>query len=233
MQQINIYFDESCHLLKDKSNVLGIGCLYCPAEKKKEIMYNIRTIKRKHGFKKDHEIKWTKVSNNKMQLYKELIDYLFNEKNLYFRAVITLQKNRLVVSGEKEYRAWYEKMNYYLFNKIISYGYKYRIFLDKRDTKGKENLAKLREIICNSKYDFSMDIISSIEDINSNNNDLIQLTDLLIGALTYYHRGLSSSPAKREVARYLSSKTDINKTSLWSNTKFNLLIWSPNDNYDK
>ena len=28
MQQINVYFDESCHLLKDNSNVLGIGCLY-------------------------------------------------------------------------------------------------------------------------------------------------------------------------------------------------------------
>ena len=147
MQQINVYFDESCHLLKDNSNVLGIGCLYCPVEYKKEIMYNIRAIKRKHNFSRDHEIKWTKVSKGKMQLYKDLIDYLFEEKNLYFRAVITLHKDRLVVSGEEEYRHWYEKMNYYLFNKIINYGYVYRLFLDKRDTKGKENLSKLEEII--------------------------------------------------------------------------------------
>ena len=233
MQQINVYFDESCHLMKDNSNVLGIGCLYCPEKYKKEIMYNIRTIKRKYGFSRDHEIKWTRVSMNKINLYKELIEYFFQEKHLYFRAIITLNKNNLVVSGEKEYREWYEKMNYYLFNKIINRGYTYRIFLDKRDTKGKENLNKLKEIICNSKYDFSMDTIESIEDINSNNNDLIQLTDLLIGALTYYHRGLTTSPAKMEIIRKLSSIFNISETSPWEAAKFNLLIWTPNEKYKK
>lgn len=233
MQQVNIYFDESCHLLKDKSNVLGIGCLYCPAEYKKQIMYNIRSIKRKYNFKKDHEIKWTRVSKGKIQLYKELIDYLFEEKNLFFRALITLNKDKLVVSGESEYRHWYEKMNYYLFNKIIYSGFEYRIFLDKRDTKGKENLNKLEEVICNSKYDFSKSTIKSIEDITSNNNELIQLTDLIIGALTYYHRGLTTSPAKMEIVKYLNSKVNISQTSNFNDTKFNLLIWSPQDNYGK
>lgn len=233
MKQINVYFDESCHLLKDKSNVLGIGCLYCQSEHKKEIMYNIRAIKRKYGFKRDHEIKWTKVSMKKIELYKDLIDYLFQEDKLHFRGVITLNKSQLVVSGESEYRQWYDKMNYYLFNKIINRGYIYRIFLDKRDTKGKENLGKLKEVICNSKYDFSMDTISSIEDINSNNNDLIQLTDLIIGALTYYHRGLTTSPAKMEIIKHISSKTNITETSDWNETKFNILIWSPNSNYGK
>lgn len=233
MQQINIYFDESCHLLKDNSNVLGIGCLYCPVENKKEIMYNIRAIKRKHNFSRDHEIKWTRVSKGKIQLYKDLIDYLFEENNLYFRAIITLHKDKLVVSGEEEYRRWYEKMNYYLFNKIINYGYIYRLYLDKRDTKGKENLSKLEEVICNSKYDFSMITIKSIEDITSNNNELIQLTDLLIGALTYYHRGLTTSSAKTEIIKYLMTKTNISETSKWNDTKFNLLIWNPKDNYGK
>lgn len=233
MQQINIYFDESCHLMKDKSNVMGIGCLYCPDEYKKQIMYNIRSIKRKYNFSIDHEIKWTRVSRGKIDMYKELIDYLFEEQNLYFRAIISLNKDKLLVSGEEQYRHWYEKMNYYLFNKIINYGYVYRIFLDKRDTKGKENLNKLEEVICNSKYDFNMITIKSIEDITSNNNDLIQLTDLLIGALTYYHRGLTTSPAKIEVVKYLMSKAKISETSNWNDTKFNLLIWRPNSNYGK
>lgn len=75
--------------------------------------------------------------------------------------------------------------------------------------------------------------IKSIEDITSNNNDLIQLTDLLIGALTYYHRGLTTSPAKIEVVKYLMSKAKISETSNWNDTKFNLLIWRPNSNYGK
>lgn len=219
--------------MKDKSNVMGIGCLYCPEEYKKQIMYNIRSIKRKYNFSIDHEIKWTRVSKGKIDMYKELIDYLFEEQNLYFRAIISLNKDKLLVSGEEQYRHWYEKMNYYLFNKIINYGYVYRIFLDKRDTKGKENLSKLEEVICNSKYDFNMITIKSIEDITSNNNDLIQLTDLLIGALTYYHRGLTTSPAKIEVVKYLMSKAKISETSNWNDTKFNLLIWRPNSNYGK
>lgn len=219
--------------MKDKSNVMGIGCLYCPEEYKKQIMYNIRSIKRKYNFSIDHEIKWTRVSKGKIDMYKELIDYLFEEQNLYFRAIISLNKDKLLVSGEEQYRHWYEKMNYYLFNKIINYGYVYRIFLNKRDTKGKENLSKLEEVICNSKYDFNMITIKSIEDITSNNNDLIQLTDLLIGALTYYHRGLTTSPAKIEVVKYLMSKAKISETSNWNDTKFNLLIWRPNSNYGK
>lgn len=231
--QYNIYFDESCHLLKDNSNVLGIGCIYCSSESKKEIMYNIRSIKRKYGFQRDHEIKWTRVSKQKMSLYKELIDYFFDEDKLHFRGIISINKDELVVSGEDEYREWYDKMNYYLFNKVINFGYTYRIFLDKRDTKGKENLENLKKILCNSKYDFSMETIASIEDINSNNNELIQLTDLIIGALTYYHRGLTSSAAKMEIVKYLSLKTNISETSDWNETKFNILIWSPNKAYER
>ena len=70
-----------------------------------------------------------------------------------------------------------------------------------------------------------METITSIEDINSNNNDLIQLTDLIIGLLTYYHGGLTPSFAKMELVKHLSLKTNIFEISKWDETKCNLLIW--------
>ncbi len=33
----NVYCDESCHLKQDNSNVMILGAMYCPTDKKKNI----------------------------------------------------------------------------------------------------------------------------------------------------------------------------------------------------
>ena len=62
----------------------------------------------------------------------------------------------------------------------------------------------------------------------------MQLTDILVGALSYHHRNLSTSSAKtRLIERIVErSKYSLDKSTLKGEEKFNLLIWNPNTPYD-
>ena len=62
-----VFCDESCHLQKDNSSVMVLGAMYCLSEKRKQIYSDIRAIKEKNGLNSHFEIKWTKVSESKIE----------------------------------------------------------------------------------------------------------------------------------------------------------------------
>ena len=98
----NIYCDESCHLPNDNSDVMVLGAITCSKENKQSIFENIRNIKQKHNVSTWNEIKWTKVSNSKIDMYKELIDYFFQNDDLSFRGLIAKNKSDLDHNRYKE-----------------------------------------------------------------------------------------------------------------------------------
>ena len=61
-ETLNIYCDESCHLLNDGHEVMTLGALWCPLERRREISVRLREIKVKHGIPVTTEVKWVKVS---------------------------------------------------------------------------------------------------------------------------------------------------------------------------
>ncbi|WP_040306015.1 DUF3800 domain-containing protein [Caloramator australicus] len=64
----NIYCDESCHLPNDNSNVMVLGAITCPANMKKKVYEDLRTIKKKHEVNPVVEVKWTKLGKAKIDL---------------------------------------------------------------------------------------------------------------------------------------------------------------------
>ena len=56
---------------------------------------------------------------------------------------------------------------------------------------------------------------------------LLQLADVLIGALSYVHRGLHDSPAKQALVAHLRHRSGLRleQSSLWRAEKFNLFVW--------
>ena len=86
---------------------------------------------------------------------------------------------------------------------------------------------KLHQVLCNANYDFDRSIIDSIEQVQSHDVPLLQLADLLIGALSYVHRGLDGSPAKQALVAHIRhrSKLRLEQSSLLRAEKFNLLVW--------
>src|SRR5690606_17249630 len=125
------------------------------------------------------------------------------------------------------YDKWYYIMYYYLLNPMIFPEEKYKIFIDIKDTNGGKKIAKLHDVLSNSYYDFSKNVIRDIKQIHSTESELMQLCDLIIGALSYYHRGLynfGTNIAKKQVINKIISHIgrDLDsKTSLTEN-KFNL-----------
>jgi len=227
-QVFNIYCDESCHLENDNRPVMAIAALWCPLEKTKEISTCIRRIKAKWQLPPDFEIKWIKVSPSKVEFYLDIIDYFFRNDDLHFRTVVIPEKGSLDhVRHNQSHDDWYYKMFFVLLKEIIEPNNSYRIYIDIKDTKSEQKRAKLEEILRNSKYDTSGQIIERVQQIRSHESELLQLTDLLLGALRYENEKLRSSTAKLAVIsriKTLSCKSLL-KTTWPRETKLNILQW--------
>jgi hypothetical protein len=243
----NIYCDESCHLPNDNSDVMVLGAIKCEDSRKKEIYQEIREIKQKHGISTWAELKWTKVSRSKQDLYKELIDYFFCNTNLSFRCVIAPGKRTLDHErfNNGNYDEWYYKMYYQLLLPLVAKDINtrdtnlqnYRVFIDIKDTLGGPKIKKLHEILIQGikKEDLpgltNKEFINGVYQINSLESELLQLADLLIGIVTFYCRGLyfidKSSKGKRDLVKYALTK---HKLTLYRSTnrneeKFNIFVW--------
>ena len=228
----NIYCDESCHLEHDHLKVMVLGAVWCLKDKAKETAQRIREIKAKHELPKNFEIKWTKVSPAKQEFYLDLIDYFFDCKDLHFRGLIVSDKSILQHDGfSQSHDTWYYKMYFTMLKQILSPSKKYHIYLDIKDTRSSEKIAKLRDVLCSNMLDFSRSIIDHIQVVHSHEVQQVQLADLLIGTISYVNRDLKESHAKTALANRLKQRAgySLKLTTLLKEEKFNLLKWQASE----
>lgn len=224
----NVYCDESCHLENDRQKTMVLGAIWCPLSYRKEICKDIRAIKQNNGLDKTFEIKWTKISPGKLDFYIELVEYFFNNDNLHFRALIVPDKHKLKHEMfNQTHDTWYYKMYFTLLKAIMEPYNRYRIYIDIKDTQGVVKIKKLHEVLCNQFYDFSREIIERIQLIRSYESDIMQLTDLLIGAISYVNRDIKTSNAKLAVIERIKvlSGYSLTKSTLLRENKFNIFRW--------
>lgn len=230
MSQIyNVYCDESCHLEKDNQSAMIMGAVWCPLEKVKAVSTRIREIKKKHNLKQGFEIKWTKVSpSKKIDFYLDIIDYFFDNDDLHFRCLIVPNKKELNHEVFKQtHDEWYYKIYFTMLKVILNPNDKYRIYLDIKDTKGEEKVKKLREVLSNSLYDFNREIIERMQLIRSHEAELLQLCDLLNGAMGYLNKNLNENKGKLKIVERLQQRSGyaLNKSTLYREEKFNIFVW--------
>ena len=242
---INIYCDESCHLQNDKEPVMVIGAVYCPIEKKEEIFERLYSFKVKHNLipknkKNDkdnrpyYELKWNKVSKSKIEYYKDVINYFFDDDDLQFRVLVV--SNKTDINYEKfnhTHDTFYYKMYFGMLKAILNPENSHHIYIDIKDTKSKEKVHKLEQVLRNDKYDYSKEIIKKVQQVRSHEVEILQLTDLLVGATAYVNRGLANSKAKNELINLIKhrSKYSLTKSTLLKERKFNVFIWEPQKPY--
>jgi hypothetical protein len=146
------------------------------------------------------------------------------------RAIVA-DKTRLNHSKYKQtHDEWYYKMYYRLLTVVIRSEFTYRICLDKKDTLGKNRVEKLRDCLCNTEFDFERNIIKEIREVHSDQVQMIQLVDLIIGAIQFNKCSndfSSESKAKRQLVELIKNKSGRNLTvnTLPSEFKFNLFFW--------
>lgn len=230
MTQFNVYCDESCHLENDHIKAMTLGAVWCDKLAIKRISEKIKQLKTAHGLSRQFEIKWTKVSPAKLPFYQALVDLFFDTPELHFRGVVIPDKALLNhVKFGQDHDDFYYKMFFTLLKVIFVPNHQYAIYLDIKDTQSQEMVKGLHDCLCNSQYDFDRQSIQKVQQIRSHEAELLQLADLLIGALSYLQRGLETSVAKQALLTQIKARSGY---SLLQNTwyredKFNLLVWRP------
>ncbi|MCC8304137.1 MULTISPECIES: DUF3800 domain-containing protein [Bacillus] len=225
----NIYCDESCHLENDNQKAMVLGAIKIQRDRVKSVSDDIKSIKINHGLSKYAEIKWTKISPSKYEFYEELIDYFFRDFDMNFRGLVIPNKSSLNHEVfDQTHDDWYYKMYYYMLKPVISQ-IDTHIYIDIKDTNGAKKVHKLKEYLSNSIHDFYGERITKAQLIRSEESQILQLVDLLIGAIGYENRDLDQSDSKLKLVELIkrrSGSTLRTKTSLFAE-KFNLFVWDP------
>lgn len=227
MKEYNIYIDESCHLENDGIPIMCLGFTKIERKDYERHKLAIHGLKLKH--KSPTEIKWNKLSLSRLELYKDIIDYFFLN-DISFRCVLIKNKEALnhQYYNDGDHDKFYYKTIYLLLNNhfINEDNYQYRVYLDIKDTRSKQKLIDLEEYL--NRNQSNLPKFSHFQHIRSHENHLLQLTDLLIGAVSYKsrqeHLKPGSSEVKKEVINYLEKKTGYvldDGTTPWEK-KFNI-----------
>lgn len=204
----NIYCDESCHIENDHKQFMFLGKVSAAYNQVKLHTENIQELKKKHHFYA--EIKWTSVSKSKLRFYEELIDYFFST-DLQFRAIGVEKAQINNGAFNQSFDDFYYKMYYYLLNHNLNSLYNYNVYLDIKDTLSSIKVNKLKEVL-NTKFG----VFRNVQNIRSHESLLLQLTDLIMGAISYYHNDAAkANPAKLKLIEKIKhhSGTELDKTN--------------------
>lgn len=216
-----IYCDESCHLGHDTSNAMVFGALVCAGDFVREADAHIKVLRERHGYTR--ELKWTKLSRLDLPFYGDLLDYIYANQNLRFKAIIVPDKSLLDHEKFNQGSAsdFYYKMAFFALRDFISEGKSFRLYLDYMDTLGRTKVKTLKNVLMSCKPKFL-----EAQTIRSHESQLIQLCDLLIGAICYSNRAdiTKGSPVKTELVAMISSKFGVrlDKSTPKFARKFNL-----------
>ena len=207
-----------------------LGAVWCPLEKRQQIAKRLREIKAAHGLHPGFEMKWTKVSPAQVSFYRTIVDFFFDDDDLHFRALVIPDKALLKHTAYgQSHDDWYYKMYFEMIRAILSPHSKYRVYLDYKDTQGSVRVAKLDQVLRGSLYDFSRSILERMQIVRSDESELLQLTDLLIGAVSYTNRSLTTSQAKLALVERIRERSGytLQKTTLLRENKVNIFCWQP------
>ena len=225
----NIYCDESCHLEHDQIPVMAWGAVICEKRFVHDLSKQIRALKIKHGLKSTFEAKWTKVSPARADFYLGLIDFFLDDDRLRFRGLVVPDKAKLNhLNFNQTHDDWYYKMYFTMLRPVFLAPQHYHVYLDLKDSRGGLKTHKLHKFLTHSLHDFNQEFIERVQQIRSHESEILQVTDLLIGALTYANRRLTGNSAKMEIINRLCEQFGIRALSFTSSfafTKFNILVW--------
>lgn len=228
MNKLYMYADESCHIQNDGNNVMSLVTVYCKDIHRKLIANRIKQIMSKYNINPLTELKWNKIGNKNLQMYKDIITYmkkLSDTNDLNIRALVAMNKEQI----KGQYDDWYYRMYYTLFRKVIDdnrlkYS-KYHLFIDEKDNKSYKIIPRVGKILTNYTL-WSEDLIGIPS--NSRNHILIQIADIIAGSLSYYYRKEQHSLAKLDLMYHIQKtfNVDYSYKSQYDKNDFNLFIWS-------
>lgn len=218
-KKFNIYCDESS-IDNPKSPTMVIGALFIERSIVPEIKKRIKEIRIKHGV--NGELKWVKTSSKVLPFYEELFGYLFSidASKVTFRCIVV---DKSKVNYEKYHKQDKELAFYKFYYQLLKRRLKddkYYISLDFRPSKNKNSVRRLGEFLGM----FSRGI-EHIQAYQSHENVLIQVADILTGAVSFTYNTPTGGEAKQGLSKIIArsiGKKDLNFKSPFWEDKFNI-----------
>jgi len=207
-----------------------LGAIWCNHDKTREAAVRLREIKIHHGLPANFEIKWTKVSPAKLDFYMDVLNYFFDDDDLHFRAWVACKAGLRHEEFGQNHDDWYYKMMFGLLEPLLMPNARFRLYLDKKDTRSAQKVAKLHDVLCNNLYDFNRTIVERVQVVEADHVEQLQLADLLLGAVGYANRKLGGSAAKNALINRIKHRTGYSmiKPTLLRESKFNIFVWHGN-----
>ncbi len=204
-----------------------LGAIWCDKEEVKGFTDKVKMLKDKHGMPRKWEIKWTKVSGAKRDYYLDLIRLFFSEEGLNFRAIVIPTEGLDHDLFHQTADEFYYKMQYTMLKNVVAKNVAdFRIYLDYKDAWSASRSKKLAEYLSNTQElaasNFTCQPIRSYESV------LIQLSDLLIGAIASANNDvLSKVTTKQEIVQLLEelSGQKMTQQTPYGVDKFNIFKW--------
>lgn len=217
-----VYCDESGleALSKREAHLYtAIGGIWMPADYRSVFKEHMNAIKKKHSVY--GEIKWNKLSPKFFELYKDIIDYFFQTKQLRFRTILieSGKVDGLKFNNDTElgfYKFYYQLLHHWIFDFN-----EYNIFLDLKINRDKNRLSNLKSALSNSNL--TSDIIQ-VQGLPSDESLGIQLADILTGLSNAKFNNEITSKAKLDLIEHIESTylgRSIRPTEKWEE-KFNI-----------
>lgn len=217
----NVYCDESCVTSSLADDFMAIGGIMCPLDQKRDI---VRTVDRLRAYYNvQGEFGWKTVCPSRLSFFQALVDLFFSNPELRFRAVVVSRRETNFDDTEE----MFQKVYYQVFNNWLDRRDSYRLFIDRRIDE-RDRVDTLRRCLIDT-FQFG-NSVKFVEEVESHENDLIQLADLFIGALAASRNGHlqleGSSAAKlqicRDICRNLNTSTLASYETWPSEQKFNV-----------
>ena len=229
MTTFNLYCDESRHTSDPKDRYAVIGALKCPRDKKKLIVGRIHALMAKH--RAHGEAGWKRLSPNRIDFYFALLELFVNDSDLSFRCIL-VDRPKLdhdkYNNGDSElgfYKLYYQMLVHWL-----QPGEEYYIYLDWQQNKTNNRFDDVRTNLIHKLNGRAK--IAALEPITSDTQPLMQLSDLLIGAVGYEWNGYSglphSSTTKVLFCKQLASQLNLQSIAAGTpkeSKKFNIFDW--------
>jgi len=222
-----LYCDESSI---HSARYMLIGGIWLPQNFESSLRASLKEVRQ--SFNMTAEFKWTKVSQTKLPAYQAWVDCFLNNSDINFRSIVIdtqLLDHQTYNKGDQE--LGFYKFYYQLVSRNIQATNLYWLYTDERNNRKKNRLEVLR-IVTNRFWKKKADIepLRAVEPRPSHSEDLLQLTDVFLGAIGYAWNGYKNSPAKLELIAYIAKRLGWPSLQVATPpyfTRFNIWQWRP------
>jgi len=208
-ETFNIYCDESRHTSDPADRYTVIGAVSCPREKKREIVHRINCLKAR--YQTQGEFGWKRLSPNRRDFYWALLE-LFRDEPIAFRC-LTVDRNMLdhKTYNKGDAELGFYKLYYQMLVHWLQPGCSYHVYLDWQLNKSQRRFSDLHDML--SRKLSGRAKIVCLEPVSSHSQPMVQLADLLIGAVGYYwnerHQATGASRVKSEFCDALAHEAGL------------------------